>query len=236
VTALLSFFALPETLAPEKRSKVTPSAKEILPFRSIGKAFKRAELRPLLFIFLLAGIPNTFFETNINVLAMDAIQWGPTIGLLISGIGVTDIIVKGGLLRMLLKWLGERGVILTGLAGMTLGCAVALVSGPLPVVWLLIAGGLLLPGAEGGMKAALQRLLANSVALDEQGWLAGTRESLHSAVEMIAPLLGGWLYSEAGHAVPYWIGVVMIIAAIFIGARSLSTKGGTPRQEEASGT
>lgn len=236
VTVLLSLFVLPETLAPEKRSKTTPSVGEILPFKSIGAAFKRAELRPLLFVFLLAGIPNNFFETNVNVLAMDAVAWGPTqVGLLISGIGVADIVVQGGLLRLLLKRLGERGVILVGMAAMALGCAaLALVGGSLPVVWPLVAGGLLLAGAEGGMQAALQGLLTSAVHPDEQGWLAGTRDSLHSAIAVLAPLLGGWLYSKAGHATPYWIGVVMILAAIFVGARSLSGKGGTPRPEEAS--
>lgn len=89
------------------------------------------------------------------------------------------------MLRVLLTRLGERGVVLAGLAGMTLGCAaLALVGGSLPVVWLLVAGGLLLPGAEGGMQAALQGLLANAVAPNEQGWLASSRESLSSAMGM----------------------------------------------------
>lgn len=234
VTALLSLFLLPETVAPEKRSKMILSVGEILPFRSISDAFKRAELRPLLLILVLASIPNTFFEANVNVLGMDAVAWGPTqVGLLISGVGVIDIIVKGVLLRVLLKRLGERGVVLAGLAGMILGCAaLALVGGSQPLVWLLVSGGLLLPGSEGGMKPALQGLLANAVTPDEQGWLAGSRESLSSAIEMIAPLLGGWLYSEAGHATPYWIGVVMIFAAIFVGVRFLSRKGCILQPEE----
>lgn len=235
VAAILFFFVLPETLTPEKHSKMTLSAGEILPFRSIGNAFKRAELRPLLFVFLLAVTPTIFFETNINVLSMDAVAWGPTqIGLLVFGIGLVNIVVKGFLLRVLLKWLGERGAVLLGLAGMTLGCAaLALVGGALPVVWLLVAGGVILSSSEGGMKAALQGSLANAISPDEQGWIAGSRESFSSAAGMLAPLLGGWLYSEAGHAVPYWIGVVMIIAAIFVEARSLPRKGSIPHLAEA---
>lgn len=237
--ALLSIFLLPETLAPENRSKkMTLSLGEILPFRSISNAFKRVEVRPLLFVFILAAIPNVFFETNVNVLGIDAVGWGPIqIGLLISAVGVLDIIVKGVLLRVFLKWIGERGVVLAGLAGMTIGCAaLALVAGFLPVVWLIVAGGLLLPGAEGGMQAALRGLLSNAVAPDEQGWISGSRESLSSAIAVLAPLMGGWIYSEVGHATPYWIGVVLILTAIFIGARFMSRNGVITRPKEAKDT
>jgi len=48
---------------------------------------------------------------------------------------------------------------------------------------------------------------------DEQGWLAGGVSSIGSAIQMTAPLLAGWLYAVAGHAVPYWSGLAMILVA-----------------------
>ncbi|MDD3564118.1 MAG: MFS transporter [Methanothrix sp.] len=234
VTVLLTLLVLPETLTPELRSK-SLSLEGLHPFRSIGDAFKRTELRPLLLIFIIMCIPNTFFENNLSVLAMDAAKWGPTqIGLLVSAVGISDIIVKGALLRVLLPRLGERGVVLVGMVGQSVGCAaLALVGSFLPFPWLFATGVLLFAASEGGMQAALQGLLANAVAPDEQGWLAGSRSSLSSATQMVVPLLGGWLYTQVGHSAPYWIGVGMILIAIFAPARSLFRTGDTPEPEEA---
>jgi hypothetical protein len=38
--------------------------------------------------------------------------------------------------------------------------------------------------------------------------------SIHSATEVIVPLLGGYLYSRLGAGVPYSLGVVFLLSAI----------------------
>jgi hypothetical protein len=49
---------------------------------------------------------------------------------------------------------------------------------------------------------------------DEQGALAGGLGSIHSATEVVVPLVGGYLYSRLGAGVPYAVGVVFLLAAI----------------------
>jgi DHA1 family tetracycline resistance protein-like MFS transporter len=53
--------------------------------------------------------------------------------------------------------------------------------------------------------------LIRIVGADEQGWLAGGVSSIGSAIQMVGPLLAGWMYAILGHSIPYWTGLVMIL-------------------------
>ena len=231
---VLSAVVLPESLKPENRSKELKLA-ELHPFKVISAAFARKELRAVLIAFTLVSIPFAFFVNNVSVLALDAIQWGPTqVGLLLSGVGVVDIIVQGALLGPLVKRFGERGVVIGGMVGQLIGClGLALVASLLPLSWLLASAGLMFAAGQGGMQAALDGVMSSSVGADEQGWLAGGLSSLGSAVQMTAPLLAGWLYSALSHSAPYWVGVVLIAAAAITLARG-TTRNPTPVTAAAS--
>ncbi|MCX5384566.1 MFS transporter [Streptomyces sp. NBC_00083] len=221
VTALMavavgavSVFALPESLAPENRTAKV-KLKDLHPFKVLKDAFARPELRLLLGGFTLAGIPFYFYANNLPVLGRDTVGWGATqIGLLMSVAGVLDIVIQGGLLALLLPRIGERGVVIAGLVGQTVGCAgMALVAHSLDAPQLLVAAALLFASGQGATTAALDAMMSNSVAASEQGWLAGGISSIGSAIQMTAPLLAGWLYVSSGRATPYTLGFVMLAAA-----------------------
>ncbi|HEY3339716.1 MAG TPA: MFS transporter [Propionicimonas sp.] len=217
---LLSAFLLPESLKQENRTTELKLA-ELHPFTVISAAFGRKELRALLIAFTLVSIPFAFFVNNVSVLALDAIQWGPTqVGLLLSGVGVVDIIIQGALLGPLVKRFGERGVVVAGMVGQLIGClGLALVASLVPLSGLLASAALMFAAGQGGMQAALDGVMSSSVGADEQGWLAGGMSSLGSAVQMTAPLLAGWLYGIS-HGAPYWLSVGLIALAAFTLAQS----------------
>ena len=215
VIAIISAFALPETVTAEKRAaKLAVESPHLL--QTIRAAFSHPDLRPLLFALTLAAVPFGFFVLNASVLAKDSIAWGPTqIGLLVSVIGVLDIVIQGGLVRFLIPRIGEHGVALGGLVGQAIACALlALVGSFLPLPQLFIVGVLLFGAAEGGTTAAVQGLMSRSVPDDEQGALAGGLGSIQSLTGMLVPLLGGYAYSRLGAAVPYALGVLFLLAAI----------------------
>jgi DHA1 family tetracycline resistance protein-like MFS transporter len=217
LTALISAFVLPETVTREKRAgKLTVETPH--PIQTLRDAFSHPDLRPLLIALALAAIPFSFYVMNVSVLAKDAIAWGPTqIGLLVSVIGVLDIIIQGGLVRFLVPRVGEHGVALGGLVGQVVGCALlALCASFLPLAQVFIVGVLLFGAAEGGMTAAVQGLISRSVPDDEQGALAGGLGSIQSATQVIVPLLGSYLYSQVAPATPYALGVVFLLAAIVL--------------------
>ncbi len=220
LVGLLSLAFLPESLARENR-RTSLDLGQLHPFRVIRDTFARKGLGGLLLGYALVTIPFTFFANNFSVLAHDSVGWGPTaIGLVVSGVGIVDIIVQGVLLRILLPRIGERGVVVGGVTVQALGClGLALAAALFHQPVLLAAACLLLAAGQGGTTAALSGLMSSAVGADEQGWLAGGVSSLGSAIQMTAPLLAGWLYAAAGHAVPYWSGVVMILIAGFVFVR-----------------
>lgn len=217
ITALLSAFVLPESLDAEHRT-ATFSLSDIHPFKSIGDALRRPVLRPLLLGVLLISIPMAGLQTNIGVFAKDTVGWGPgQVGLLLFGVGVIDIVVQGGLLRILLPRIGERGVVFAGLIGMAAGYAIiAVVGSLLTLPWLFVVGALLFSASEGGSGPAIQGLISNSVSHREQGWVMGGLQSMNSGARVIGPLLAGALYAGLGHSAPYWFGLVVIVALTFL--------------------
>ena len=222
---VMSAFLLPESLKPENRSTELKLA-ELHPFKVISAAFARKELRALLIAFTLVSIPFAFFVNNVSVLALDAVAWGPTqVGLLLSGVGVVDIIIQGALLGPMVTRFGERGVVVAGMVGQGFGClGLALVASFVPMSWLLASAALMFAAGQGGMQAALDGVMSSSVGADEQGWLAGGMSSLGSAIQMTAPLIAGWLYGIS-HGAPYWLSVGLVAVAAITLARSTRNTG-----------
>lgn len=230
VIGVLSATVLPETLRPENRITEV-KALDLHPFKVLSDAFRRPELRALLVGFVLITIPFAFFANNFSVIALDTLGWGPTqVGLLTSGIGVTDIVIQGALLGLLIKLIGERGVVVAGIAGQLIGClGIAFAAAFLPSAVLFGAAALVFGAGQGAQTAVLDGLMSASVGADEQGWLAGGISSLGSAVQMAGPLLAGWLYASLSHAAPYWLGAVLIAAAAVVLWRA--TRNAVPRPD-----
>ena len=237
VVGILTTVALPESHRPENRiTKV--KVINLQPFTVIKDAFARRELRALLTGFALISLPFAFFVNNFSVLALDTLSWGPTqVGLLTSGIGVTDIIIQGGVLGLLIRLLGDRGVVIAGMLGQLVGClGLAVAAAFLPSASLFACAALVFGASQGAQTAAMEGMLSTAVDASEQGWLAGAFSSLGSAVQMLGPLLAGWLYASLSHTAPYWLGAVVIAAATVILWRSTGNSASRPEPIPASET
>ncbi|MFD7871980.1 MFS transporter [Microbacterium sp. NPDC059771] len=221
VIAILSISLLPESLKPENRiPRITLRA--VQPFAVFREAFGRRKLRGLMIAFGLLALPFGFFVNNFSILALDAIQWGPTqIGLLTAGVGIVDILIQGVLLAILLPRMGERGVILSGIVAQAIGLAgLAVVATLIAQPWLFIVGALLLAAGQGAAQAAMDGAMSNAVGDDEQGWLGGATQSLNAAMGTVAPLIAAALYTAVSHAAPYWLGVGLMAVAGMVVARA----------------
>lgn len=219
--ALLSIFLLPESLSPDNRISAIRLG-DLHPFAVFRQAFARRELRGLMIGFGLLALPFGFFVNNFAVLGYDSIGWGPTaIGLLVAAVGIIDIVVQGGLLGVLLPRLGERAVIVSGIAAQILGLTgLAIVASVFAQPWLFVVGALALAAGQGASQAAMDGAMSNAVGDDEQGWLGGATQSLGAAMGTIAPLLAGALYAGVTHAAPYALGAALMVIAAIVVARS----------------
>lgn len=221
VSAILAIFVLPESLPPERRV-TTVRLRTLHPFAVFRTAFARAELRPLLIGFALLLLPFGMFVNNFSVLALDAVQWDATrVGFVVAAVGIVDIVIQGALLPLLLRRLGERGVVIAGAIAQAAGlAALAIVASLLAQPWLFVVGALVIAAGQGATQASMDGVMSNSVADDEQGWIAGVGQSISSGTGMIAPVLAGLLYAGVAHAAPYWLGVALVVAAVIVLARA----------------
>jgi DHA1 family tetracycline resistance protein-like MFS transporter len=212
---------LPESL-PADRRIASIAVRDLHPLAVFKDAFGRPELRGLLIGFGLLALPFGFFVNNFGVLALDSIAWGPTaIGLLIAAVGIIDIVVQGWLLGVLLPRIGERAVIVSGIAAQVIGLAgLGLVASLLAEPWLFMTGALMLAAGQGAAQAAMDGAMSNAVGDDEQGWLGGATQSLNAAMSAVAPVIAGVLYVTVGHGAPYWLGAALMVVALAVVARA----------------
>lgn len=221
VVGVLSVVLLPESLPAERRTRGF-ELRDLQPFRVLSRAFGRPDLRGLLVGIVLVTVPFMFFVNNFSVLALDSIGWTATkIGLLTAFVGVIDIVIQGALLGPMLRRLGERGVLLSGIVTQAVGIlALAVVASVLAQPWLFVVGALVVAAGQGAAQATMDGVASNAVGPDEQGWLAGAIQSITAGIGVVAPLLAGVLYVSVSHAAPYWSGVVMMVAAVLVLARA----------------
>ncbi len=218
---VISLVLLPESLPAERRTRAVRRG-DLHPLRVLTGAFTRPELRGLLVGIVLVTVPFSFFVNNFSVLALDSLTWTPTrIGLLTAVVGVVDIVIQGGLLGLLLRRHGERGVLLGGIVTQALGMlCLAVVASVLAQPWLFIVGTLVLAAGQGAAQATMDGVASNAVDGDEQGWLAGAIQSVTAGIGVVAPLLAGALYASISHAAPYAVGLVLMAAAVVVLARA----------------
>lgn len=191
VNALYGFFVLPESLPPEKRTKV--NWRKANPVGSLTLLRSHPELLALAgatFVMALAheALPNMF------VLYTDyRYQWGvATVSIALAVVGVCSGIVQGGLVGPTVKRFGERNAMFLGLL---FGCAGFALLGIANTGTMFIAGipFIALWGLAG---PAMQSLMSQRVQPTEQGQLQGAIASIRGIVGVIGPLLMAGVFTR----------------------------------------
>lgn len=220
VNWLYGYFVLPESLAPENRSPFTAS--KMNPFATLVKMKKYpivAGLAVAIFFVSLAqrGLENvwvyfTSFRYGWNEL---------TNGLALGLVGITAILVQGGMVRPIIKRFGERKAVLYGISIAVLAfMGYAFATKGWMVYCVIIFGSL------GGVAGpAIQSIVAKSVGPSEQGQMQGAITSLRSVTSIFAPLIftsGLFSYFTSAKApvilpgIPFFAGGLLNIVALIV--------------------
>lgn len=166
-------------------------------FRQMGTlpGVQRLLLIVFLYEFAFFVYPATwaFFTTS-------RFGWGPgTIGLSLAAFGVSVAMVQGGLIRVILRKLGERGTVLWG---------ICINSAAFLFLALVESGGLallIIPVTALGavVTPALQGIMSRAVPDDAQGELQGTVASARAMAAILAPMtMTGVFAAFTGPAAP----------------------------------
>jgi multidrug resistance protein len=212
VTTVLSYFFLPESLPPERRVRTPMSWTVLNPFRAIGTALARVNMRLLLLAsfalnFAYSGLQSHFAIYTLTRFGLNEREnsW------LLTYLGVMITIIQGGLIRKLMPLFGEGRLLHGGLIFGGLGF-LALIFAPTSGY---VYGALTLLSMGSGLAApALQGLVSQRASGSEQGVVMGVMQSLGSLSRILGPLWAGLTFDAFAPSAPYWTGCFMMVVSL----------------------
>jgi DHA1 family tetracycline resistance protein-like MFS transporter len=219
VNAAYGTLVLPESLTPERRAPFSlRRANPIGSIKFLGSSptLTRLALAAFLQRFAHGSLPSMF------VLYADyRYGWGAKgVGLALAAVGVAQMIVSGGLVRLSIARIGERGTLMVGLVSGVVGFTLYgfapngttfLLALPLVALW-----GLANP--------AIQSLATRQVGASQQGQLQGAQSSLGGVADMAGPLIFSQIFAAAiatGGVIylpgaPYYLAAVFVLGALIV--------------------
>jgi len=203
---LLAWFVLPESRTPS-REKVDFAS--LNPLRPLRWVLSIKSLRPVVVSFLLLSATGEAYGTCWALWGRETFQWnGLWIGLSLGIFGVCQSLAQALLPGPAVRLLGERGAMLTGIAGACVGLTVMAFA---TRGWLVVA---IMPVfALGGIGVpALQSLATRLVDESRQGQFQGVLASAVSFASIVGPLAFSTFYVVVQKRWPgaVWLSVVVV--------------------------
>jgi len=218
LSGLAVYFLLPESLAPEKRTKhlTLHSFNTFSHFKDIF-SLKKVKLLLILGVLFYTGLG--IFQFNFIIFLKDIYKWGPLfIGTLLTLVGVCEIISRALLLPWLLKYFNERSIGIAGLIGFGIGLGLILASIYIHSVVVIALAVIFIISGEGLFDPTYNGKLSQSVDESKQGKLQGVNQSLQSANNMLIPLGAAAIYYYS----PIWLytmAVFIVLTATILFAK-----------------
>lgn len=176
----IGYLALPETVTEARRRPIDPRRLDPLgAFRALGRIPGTSRAIAVFFLLQMAFFVYPAIWSYYGVARFG---WDPgLIGLSLGIFGISAAIMQGGLIRLVLRYLGERGTVIYGLCmnSLVFVLLALLQSGTLVLILVPLAG------LAAVTSPAIQGLVARAVPDDEQGALQG----LFSATGALAAIL-----------------------------------------------
>lgn len=231
VTTAYAFFALPESLPPEKRRSRALALRELNPLRQVRDWYWRPALTLLFTAALLMNLAMAGLQTNFAVYTADRFKLGPDANAAIfAAIGTVSAFTQGVLMRRWSARFDAFHLVFVGLLLCASGFAgIALVR----VAWALYPACMAIAFGLGLSNPSLIGLLSRRVEASDQGVVLGVMQSLASIARAIGPVFAGAAYDSAGWTSPYWAGALFLVAAWACTTRA-SSEASTPSSHAAS--
>jgi DHA1 family tetracycline resistance protein-like MFS transporter len=216
LNAVFGFFFMHESLDGNNRLKKITFIR-LNPFTQLANVLGMKGVKRLLVSAFLLWIPAGSFQAIFAQFTIDTFNWAPVlIGLMFSIMGIQDIISQGLIMPQLLKKLSDGQIARLGMisemAGYGFIAASTLFSSP-P---LFISGMFIFGFGDSIFSPSFNGMVSKSVDSNEQGRVMGGSQSIQSLARIIGPVIGGYIYVSIGHVSPFFMGMILIAAAIAV--------------------
>jgi MFS transporter, DHA1 family, tetracycline resistance protein len=185
------YFVLPESHKPENRTAFTWSKAN--PMSSLRLLLSDRNLWSFGSAIFLSQLAHTVLPSIYVLYAGYRYGWGPAeMGWLLASVGISSVIVQGGLVKPVVKAIGERA---SALVGLIAGGIALIWYGTASEGWLVWLG---VPfGAFWGLfNATSQAIMSKSVSAADQGKLQGANTSILALANILGPLLFAFAFAR----------------------------------------
>ncbi len=222
---LYGFIVLPESLNPEKRIQ-NFNWRKANPIGGLKNLRQFPSVMGFIIPFFLIYIAGYAVQSTWTFFTMYEFSWDEAmVGYSLAVVGIVVAVVQGGLIRVVVKKLGETKTIIVGMCFWTLGLLLfSIASKP----WMMFA--FIVPYCLGGVAGpTLQSIISNFVPDNMQGQLQGTLTSIMSLTAIIGPPVMTYIFYlfTGDNAIvnfpgaPFAAGAVIMLLSIFITAYQL---------------
>ncbi len=217
-------------------SSDTHGRREILPISSLLQSFKNQNLRSILMITFINTAAFAMFEVVIALLMAERYVTGLSKGSseyiakaasftawFLVVVGITAVVVQGGLIGRLSKRFGEVTLVRVGLSLMAVSFAlIPIVSMNLPYSWMLLLACVLACGT-GVYNPSISAYLSRSVDPAKQGEYLGLNQSISALGRVFGPAISGVLFA-AHPSWPFLLAAILSVLAFLIAWSQIATK------------
>jgi MFS transporter, DHA1 family, tetracycline resistance protein len=223
--ALAVHFFLPESLSDEHRGRVR--AHPLSP-RSAGMRhfFSRDRAAGLLRIRFAFALAFSTFQSVFSLWAQYHLRLtAEGTGYVLAYVGVTIVVIQGGLVGPLSRRVKENRLLLSTIALMAVGLAAW---GFAPGVPSTLVALLPISLAGGVFGAVASSALSHAVASSDVGGVLGVGTSLESITRVVGPSVGGALLGRVGTWAPGLAGAVVLVVLLPYAAVALRRRAAPP--------
>jgi DHA1 family tetracycline resistance protein-like MFS transporter len=201
------FFALPESLTPEKREELARKPQTAFTFQNLRAAFQRPRVGPLLSTRFVFSLAFSTFQTVFPLWALNRLQLqADQTAYILAYVGILVALVQGVAIGRLTQRFEENHLIFGAVALMAFSLS-AWAFTPNVITLLIILAPLALAG--GVLNTVLNSALTKAVNPEEVGGTLGLAAALESLSRVISPTAGGLLLETLGPWAPGVVGATL---------------------------
>ncbi len=227
LNTLFGWFVVKETVSEDTRRPF--EWRRANPFGALKVLTSLPGIGPLLVVYFLYQVAFIVYPATWSFFTQERFDWSPRmIGLSLALFGVMMAVIQGGLIRRILRLLGERGTVIYGhVFDVVVFTVIALVTSGALVLALIPLAAL-----AGVITPALQGIMSKAVGDARQGELQGALVSVAALASIVSPAVMTTAFATFTRdsapiylpGAPYLLSAVLMAFALVVFLRAKPTQ------------